>query len=54
MHIVYSQTQVLSMIEIKQHEDLNLAEEVDRNWKEITEETYSFQRLNNEVYMHEL
>ena len=37
------------MIEIKQHEDVNLAEEVNRNWKEITDETYSFERLNNEV-----
>ena len=42
------------MIEIKQHEDLNLREEVDRNWREITEETYSFQRLNSEVCMYNL
>ncbi len=41
------------MIEIRQHEDLNLAEENGRNWKEITDETYSFERLNNEVqYVH--
>lgn len=38
------------MVEIKQHEDLNLPEEVDRNWNEITKETYSFQRLNSEVH----
>jgi hypothetical protein len=44
-----SQMQVSSMMEIKQHEDLNIAEEVDRNWKEVTDETYSFERLNNEV-----
>ena len=42
------------MIKIKQHEDLNLREEVDRNWREITEETYSFQRLNSEVCMYNL
>ena len=49
----YSQIQVSSMIEIRQHEDLNLAEENGRNWKEITDETYSFERLNNEVqYVH--
>jgi hypothetical protein len=29
---------------------VNLAEEVNRNWKEITDETYSFERLNNEVW----
>ncbi|CAB4024535.1 nardilysin-like, partial [Paramuricea clavata] len=39
---------VSSMMKVKQHEDLNIAEEVDRNWKEVTDETYSFERLNNE------
>ena len=41
--------QVYSMIKLKQHEDLNLVEEADRNWKEITQQTYIFDRLKNQV-----
>lgn len=37
------------MVEIKQHDDLNMGEEFDRNWDEIVDETYNFQRLNDEV-----
>lgn len=42
-------SQVDSLIELKEHEDLSLAEEADRNWTEILDQTYLFDRKHREV-----
>ena len=38
-----------SLIELKQHEDLSLAEEVDRHWTEVFNQEYIFNRKQLEV-----
>ena len=38
-----------SLIELKEHKDLSLAEEADRNWTEIRDQTYLFDRKKREV-----
>ena len=38
-----------SLIELKEHEDLSLAEEADRNWVEVIDQTYTFNRKRREV-----
>ena len=38
-----------SLIELKEHKDLSLAEEGDRNWTEIRDQTYLFDRKKREV-----
>ena len=38
-----------SLIELKEHEDLSLAEEADRNWTEVLDQTYLFDRKRREV-----
>ena len=38
-----------SLIELKEHEDLSLADEADRNWTEILDQTYIFNRKRREV-----
>ena len=38
-----------SLIELKEHKDLILAEEADRNWTEIRDQTYLFDRKKREV-----
>ncbi|XP_074609078.1 nardilysin-like isoform X1 [Acropora palmata] len=42
-------SQVDSLIELKEHKDLSLAEEADRNWTEIRDQTYLFDRKKREV-----
>ncbi|XP_067025867.1 nardilysin-like [Acropora muricata] len=42
-------SQVDSLIELKEHKDLILAEEADRNWTEIRDQTYLFDRKKREV-----
>ena len=41
--------QVDSLIELKEHEDLSLADEADRNWVEVIDHTYIFNRKRREV-----
>lgn len=41
--------QVDSLIELKEHEDLSLADEADRNWVEVIDQTYIFNRKRREV-----
>ena len=38
-----------SLIELKEHKDLSLAEEADRNWAEIRDQTYLFDRKKREL-----
>lgn len=38
-----------SLIELKEHEDLSLADEADRNWTEVLDQTYIFNRKRREV-----
>ncbi|XP_027049416.1 nardilysin-like [Pocillopora damicornis] len=42
-------SQVDSLIELKEHEDLSLADEADRNWVEVIDQTYIFNRKRREV-----
>lgn len=42
-------SQVDSLIELKEHEDLSLADEADRNWIEVIDQTYIFNRKRQEV-----
>ncbi|XP_073259534.1 nardilysin-like [Porites lutea] len=42
-------SQVDSLIELKEHEDLSLAEEAERNWIEVLDQTYLFDRRRREV-----
>ncbi|XP_048586802.1 nardilysin-like [Nematostella vectensis] len=42
-------SQVDSLIEIKRHDDLCLADEADRNWYEVLDQTYLFDRRTKEV-----
>lgn len=42
-------TRVLSLIKLKQVPDLSLDEEVSRNWNELLNEEYLFDRLHLEV-----
>lgn len=42
-------SQVDSLIELKEHEDLSLADEADRNWTEVLDQTYIFNRKRREV-----
>ena len=46
---VYLCMKVDSLIELKEHKDLSLAEEADRNWTEIRDQTYLFGRKKREV-----
>ena len=46
---VYLCMKVDSLIELKEHKDLSLAEEADRNWTEISDQTYLFDRKKREV-----
>ena len=46
---VYLCMKVDSLIELKEHKDLSLAEEGDRNWTEIRDQTYLFDRKKREV-----
>ena len=41
--------QVKSQIKSKQTKDVNLEEEVDRNWSEIVDGSYVFDRIQREV-----
>ncbi len=43
------QTQVTALIKLKECEDTQLGEEVDRNWFEVVTQQYVFDRLNKEV-----
>jgi len=43
------QTRVESLIKLKQLPDVSLEEEVSRNWNEILNEEYLFNRLEQEV-----
>lgn len=43
------QTQVTALIKLKECEDTQLGEEVDRNWFEVLTQQYVFDRLNKEV-----
>ena len=43
-----------SLIELKEHEDLSLADEADRNWTEVLDQTYIFNRKRREVSKSEL
>ena len=38
-----------SLIELKEHEDLSLEDEADRNWVEVIDQTYTFNRKRREV-----
>ena len=38
-----------SLIELKEHEDLSLVEEAERNWAEVLDTTYIFDRKRREV-----
>jgi len=42
-------SQVDSLIELKEHEDLSLADEAERNWTEVLDQTYIFDRRRREV-----
>uniref|UniRef100_A0A671SZE9 Coenzyme PQQ synthesis protein F-like C-terminal lobe domain-containing protein n=1 Tax=Sinocyclocheilus anshuiensis TaxID=1608454 RepID=A0A671SZE9_9TELE len=43
------QTQVTALIKLKECEDTQLGEEVDRNWFEVITQQYVFDRLNKEI-----
>lgn len=43
------QTRVQSLIKLKQVPDVSLDEEVSRNWNEILNEEYLYDRLQQEV-----
>uniref|UniRef100_A0A673JIS2 Nardilysin-like n=1 Tax=Sinocyclocheilus rhinocerous TaxID=307959 RepID=A0A673JIS2_9TELE len=43
------QTQVTALIKLKECEDTQLGEEVDRNWFEVVTQQYVFDRLNKEI-----
>ncbi|XP_031561140.1 nardilysin-like [Actinia tenebrosa] len=43
------QSQVDSLIELKQHEDLSLADETNKNWYEVLDQTYLFDRNKREI-----
>lgn len=43
------QTQVSALIKLKECEDTQLGDEVDRNWFEVVTQQYVFERLNKEV-----
>ena len=47
--VVFKYVQVDSLIELKEHEDLSLAEEAERNWTEVLDQTYLFDRRHREV-----
>jgi len=43
------ETRVQSLIKLKQLPDVSLDEEVSRNWNEVLNEEYLFDRLQREV-----
>ncbi|RXN20438.1 nardilysin-like protein [Labeo rohita] len=43
------QAQVTALIKLKECEDTQLGEEVDRNWSEVVTQQYVFDRLNKEI-----
>ena len=47
--VLFKYVQVDSLIELKEHEDLSLAEEAERNWSEVLDQTYLFDRRRREV-----
>ena len=47
--MLFKYVQVDSLIELKEHEDLSLAEEAERNWIEVLDQTYLFDRRRREV-----
>ena len=47
--MLFKYLQVDSLIELKEHEDLSLAEEAERNWIEVLDQTYLFDRRRREV-----
>ena len=47
--MLFKYLQVDSLIELKEHDDLSLAEEAERNWIEVLDETYLFDRRRREV-----
>ena len=47
--MLFKYVQVDSLIELKEHEDLSLAEEAERNWIEVLDRTYLFDRRRREV-----
>ena len=47
--VSFKYVQVDSLIELKEHEDLSLAEEAERNWIEVLDQTYLFDRRRREV-----
>ena len=47
--MLFKYVQVDSLIELKEHEDLSLAEEAQRNWIEVLDQTYLFDRRRREV-----
>ena len=47
--VLFKYVQVDSLIELKEHEDLSLAEEAERNWIEVLDQTYLFDRRRREV-----
>ncbi|XP_076013801.1 nardilysin-like [Genypterus blacodes] len=42
-------TQVTALVKLKECEDTNLGEDVDRNWCEVLTQQYVFDRLNREI-----
>lgn len=48
------QAQVTALIKLKECEDTQLGEEVDRNWSEVVTQQYVFDRLNKEVKNHSI
>ena len=46
---IYVLHKVDSLIELKEHEDLSLTDEADRNWTEVLDQTYIFNRKRREV-----
>ena len=46
---MFKYVQVDSLIELKEHEDLSLAEEAERNWIEVLDQTYLFDRRRRVV-----
>ena len=46
------ETRVQSLIKLKQLPDVSLDEEVSRNWNEVLNEEYLFDRLQREVTLH--
>ena len=49
MLVLFKYVQVDSLIELKEHDDLSLAEEAQRNWIEVLDQTYLFDRRRREV-----